>query len=188
MVEALPTQLSAIEVESGFARPLAMKPMCAISCCNPNPSPQLGFHPSEAECSAPLGTSQISRCKPALTTKASGHSLTQPALTGSPLQQYVSEGLVVNQRRQRHMTNTTKSLQGWPGHLWPQGASSRTYELLRSCSYAHTPCTRPSGPKTTTLMPRLAVKVSAAFLEAGAAKKAIHHNEQNRNAMWQMHT
>lgn len=177
MVEALPTQLSAIEVESGFARPLAMKPMCAISCCNP--SPELGFNPSEAECSAPLGTSQISRCNPALTTKASGHSLTQPALTGSPLQQYVSEGLVVNQRRQQHMTNTTKSLQGWPGHLWPQGASS--------CSYARTPCTRPSGPKTT-LMSRLAVKVSAAFLEAGAAKKAIHHNEQNRNAMWQMHT
>ena len=43
VVKALPTQLSAIEVELGCARPLTMKAMCAISCCNP--SPELGFHP-----------------------------------------------------------------------------------------------------------------------------------------------
>ena len=187
VVKALPTQLSAIEVELGCARPLTMK----AHVCNLvlQSVPGTWFSPL-VQCST--RTSQISRWNPALNTKESAHSLTQSALTGSPLQQYVSEGPAFNQRGHQHVPHILPSLFKAGQGIFAEAASqllaarSRAYELLRSCSYAHTPYTRPSGPKTATLMPRLA-ECPPHTLKQDAARKAIHHNEQTRNAMWQMH-
>ena len=75
-------------------------------------------------------------------------------------------------------TNAVQTLQVAKHHsLW---AASQIIVLMAIVSR------RPSGPKTTTLMPRLAVKVSTTYLKA-RYRKAMHHNEQNRHAIWQMH-
>ena len=101
-----------------------------------------------------------------------GHENFAQSGNDSLLQQYVSEGPAFNQRRHQHVPHILPSLFKAGQGIFAEAASqllaarSRACELLRSCSYAHTPCTWPSCPKTTTSMPRLAVKVSATYLKA----------------------
>lgn len=75
----------------------------------------------------------------------------------SLLQQYVSEGPAFNQRGQQHMPPSLfKAGQGIFAEAASQFARRKEQDT----------CTWPSYPKTTTLMPRLAVKVSATYLQA----------------------